>query len=139
MSRSYSYQAAAPIFYVGYEKLPAGSVESFIEKANGQLVTELSRLVELNRGPEAGGWGLKIARHPSGAATIYEVVAPGAEMHQLSNKSPAVLTVWDVLQLSPSDAKKFQMEVWRLIERYRSQSRGKKYLVRVAMAPVRKG
>jgi len=131
------YRAAAKKFYVSYSALPDGAVADFLERAHHRLHQQIERSIEGHRGPEAGKWGLKIARNPSGAVTVVEAPPPGKPPSTGVASAPAILTLWDILELNPSDAKSLQRELQDLLEGYRSKGGSQRHLLRIAMAPVR--
>jgi hypothetical protein len=127
------YRSVAPTFYVPYAVLPPEVVETFRRRNSAELERRLDEALAEVYGPWGEGWGLRVARHPSGKAAVNQVSGPGS---QTDPGAFAALSLWDGLSLTPEDAQQLQRDLYALLEQYRGRGGVQTYLVRIAVAPL---
>lgn len=96
-----------PFSVIGLEQIGEHNRQVHLDRFNHNQAQLLRR--EL-----AAGWGTRTARLPSGEA-IYEVSSvTGEVMEQLADNAPLLLSGWNILKLTPQEARTLQRQLMEL-------------------------
>lgn len=130
------FQAVADSFFIPYEQLPAHWPEELLgllhqdweARLAHALVTQAERALN-----ERGLWGVQVVRRSD--ELVFEHAVWHASWNFTREEAPAVLDLFDTLQLDYQDAKAFQQDLLELISQYRKKGGSQTHLIRVALAP----
>ncbi len=85
--------------------------------------------------------GICVSRDEEGRLCVEHGTHPLRELHvnPLEPQAPAILVLWeDQLRLDFEDAKAMQLELFELLERYRSKEGSGTYIAHIALTPAKK-
>jgi DNA-binding Lrp family transcriptional regulator len=132
------YRAVAESFYVPFELMPSESVEVALAKADSPWLDYFLQSVSQVWRDHPSRWGIRIERGSSGGIVTRVTPHPDGERDILDPDFPALqLGGWVTdLRLDHHQAKKLQLELSELLERYSSQAGSGRYLLQLRLAPM---
>ncbi len=134
------YRTTADLFFVPFEATAAESLEASLAERDAYWERLLRRNVVRARMEALGTWGTRVYRDDRGRLQVQTAVTPEADATTLDADAPAVLSSWrDSVTLDFEDAKALQREMYELLLRYEQKQGAQRYIVRLALAPVRRG
>lgn len=132
------YRTTADLFFVPFEATAAESLEASLAERDAYWERLLRRNVVRARMEALGTWGTRVYRDDRGRLQVQTAVTPEADATTLEADAPAVLSSWrDSVTLDFEDAKALQREMYELLLRYEQKQGAQRYIVRLALAPVR--
>ncbi len=132
------YRTTADLFFVPFEATAAESLEASLAERDAYWERLLRRNVVRARMEALGTWGTRVYRDERGRLQVQTAVTPEADATTLDADAPAVLSSWrDSVTLDFDDAKALQREMYALLLRYEQKQGAQRYIVRLALAPVR--
>jgi len=135
------YRASAEQFFVPYTSVSAETPERL---AWLDEVARSERLIHsLTRAALAGlevweleDWGVRFVLDRAGQLVLQYAADATSTPSLLDDRSPALLNLWaEDLDLSFGDAKALQRELTEVLRRYRQRPGGRRYLLRLSLAP----
>ena len=86
-------------------------------------------------------WGRRLARTEHGLLTMWTALDPDEDdiydvtTHMKAMSTPAIMGLWNFLDLDREDAKAFQLELFALLEKYKDREGAQRYLTFLAITP----
>jgi biotin operon repressor len=112
-----------------YEPLYRHFLASFLEAAMQMVHLKTARDI-----------GMCVSRHEDGTVKVQHGAHPARPLtlNPLEPNAPAILIDWeDQLRLDFEDAKNLQLEMFELLERYRTKNGSGSYIAHMALAPMK--
>jgi hypothetical protein len=131
------YHASSESFFIPFRTIPADSLEMMQERLLEQTRAAMTRsqmAVILEHHPDAG---IRVFGQEKRLRMDYVEGLRLEPLYSLELARPAVLERWEVLKLNFEDAKKFQIELSNLLERYKELGGSHQYLVNLRLAPYK--
>ncbi len=140
------YQASADMFFIPFQATPFATPEDMLLHEYQPLyrtflaafIEAAMQMVNLNAMHDIG---ICVSRDEEGRLCVEHGTHPLRELHvnPLEPQAPAILVLWeDQLRLDFEDAKAMQLELFELLERYRSKEGSGTYIAHIALAPAKK-
>lgn len=138
------YRAIADGFFVPYTASPFDTPEAWLVAdyvAREQKLAQGAMRAGLSWGEARGTltFGKRVFKHPNGIleADFGFSFEAGADL--LEADAPAVVSYFVETDLNEASAKELQRELHELLGRYKRRGEGKRYLLRLGLAPVGQG
>jgi len=135
------YQAVAKNFFIPYTASPFVSpdewlVEDFKERE--KLLAKASFKIGLTYGLEQGHetFGKRVFLQDDCTLKADFAFTPTTPATFLEEDAPAIASIFVETELSKDDAKNLQCELAALVRKYEKKAEGKRYLLRVGLAPI---
>ncbi len=137
------YRAVADGFFVPYTASPFHTPEAWL------VADYAGREEQLARGAMRAGlawgeargtptFGKRVFKRPDGVLEADFAFSFGAGADLLEAEAPAVMSYFVETDLDEESAKQLQRELFDLLGRYERRGEGKRYLLRLGLAPVKR-